>query len=64
VGETFACGSNACAAAVAGIANGWLTQPVKVDFLYGSLAIDWEGDNQPIHMTGPASRVYSGDIDL
>ncbi len=64
-GETFACGSNACAAAVAGIANGWLNHRVNVEFRYGSLEIEWEGSqNKPIHMTGPASRVYSGKIDL
>lgn len=63
-GETFACGSNACAAAVAGIANGWLGHRVNVEFRYGSLEIEWNGNDQPIHMTGPASRVYSGKIDL
>lgn len=64
VGETFACGSNACAAAVAGIANGWLEEQVQVEFRYGSLLIDWDGENKPIHMTGPATKVYSGIIDL
>lgn len=63
-GETFACGSNACAAAVAGIANGWLSHRVNVEFRHGSLEIEWEGNNNPIHMTGPASRVYSGKIEL
>jgi diaminopimelate epimerase len=62
-GETFACGSNACAAAVAGIVNGWLGSRVNVEFHYGSLEIEWEGKNQAIHMTGPAARVYSGEIE-
>lgn len=61
-GETFACGSSACAAAVTGITQGWLQPQVQVDFAYGSLMIDWEGENQPIYMTGPAARVYSGEI--
>lgn len=62
-GETFACGSNACAAAVAGIANGWLQHQVQVEFSYGSLQIEWKGGDEPIHMTGPATRVYSGEMD-
>lgn len=64
VGETNACGSNACAAAVAGIANDWLAHKVKVEFRYGSLAIEWQGDNQPLYMTGPASRVFTGEFIL
>jgi diaminopimelate epimerase len=64
VGETFACGSNACAAAVAGIANAWLAPQVTVDFRYGSLVIDWQGENQPIYMTGPAARVFSGVLAI
>ena len=61
-GETYACGSNACAAAVAGIANGWLQKNVRVEFRYGTLLIEWEGGNKPIHMTGPAANVYSGEV--
>jgi diaminopimelate epimerase len=61
-GETFACGSNACAAAAAGISLGLLQQEVKVDFAYGSLLIEWEGENKIIYMTGPATKVFSGEI--
>jgi len=64
VGETYACGSNACAAAVVGITNGWLHHYVSVEFHYGSLLIEWDGKDQPIYMTGPASRVYTGKIEL
>lgn len=64
VGETNACGSNACAAAVAGIANGWLANKVQVEFRYGSLTIDWQGDHEPLYMTGPATRVFNGEIEL
>lgn len=63
-GETFACGSNACAAAVAGIANGWLQDRVEVSFKHGSLIIEWQGENHPIYMTGPAARVFSGELVL
>lgn len=62
VGETFACGSNACAAVAAGIANGWLEKQVRVEFHYGSLFIHWESNDKPIQMTGPASRIFIGKI--
>jgi diaminopimelate epimerase len=63
-GETFACGSNACAAVVAGIMNGWLQHSVQVQFHHGSLMIEWEGKDKPIHMTGPATKVFSGLLTL
>jgi diaminopimelate epimerase len=62
-GETYACGSNACAAVVAGILNGWLDNSVTVQLTYGSLLIEWEGENQPVIMTGSATRVFTGTID-
>lgn len=61
-GETCACGSNASAAAVAGISQGLLQKPVKIEYTYGTLLIDWEGDKHPVYMTGSATRVYSGEI--
>jgi diaminopimelate epimerase len=61
-GETYACGSNACATAVAGILQNVSQSPVKVDFRYGSLTIEWEGKQQPVYMTGAAARVYSGEV--
>jgi len=63
VGETFACGSNACAAVVAGILNGWLQHHVRVQFRYGTLSIEWEGGNAPVIMTGPAARVFAGVVE-
>lgn len=62
VGETHACGSNACAAVVAGVVNGWLEHPVEVKFRYGSLQVEWQGGFHPINIIGPASRVFSGEI--
>lgn len=59
-GETCACGSNAVAAAAAGIVNNWLDSPVRIEFRYGSLRVEWAGPGQPISMTGPAARVFSG----
>src|SRR5687768_5168883 len=63
-GETLACGTGACAAAVAGIQRGVLESPVKVSFFTGDLFIRWEGENQPVWMTGPAVAVFDGEIEL
>lgn len=63
-GETYACGSNACAAAVASIANDWVEKKVRVEFKYGSLTIEWNGGNSSIYMTGPATKVYSGVVEV
>ncbi|MBQ0721577.1 MAG: diaminopimelate epimerase [Gammaproteobacteria bacterium] len=63
-GETQACGSGACAAAVAGIAQDLLDSPVKVNLPGGSLSIVWQGENQPVSVTGPATTVYQGRIRL
>lgn len=64
VGETNACGSNACAAVVAGIVNGWLNHEVRVEYRLGSLLVKWDGDTKPIYMTGPAETVYRGEMTL
>ncbi|RLA39516.1 MAG: diaminopimelate epimerase [Gammaproteobacteria bacterium] len=63
-GETQACGSGACAAAVAGITQDLLDSPVKVNLPGGSLTITWQGENQPVSVTGPATTVYQGRIRL
>lgn len=61
VGETLACGSGACAAAIIGQMQGDLDKEVEVDLLGGKLKIYWEGKNQPVWMTGPAEIVYRGE---
>ncbi|MEW4983559.1 MAG: diaminopimelate epimerase [Cycloclasticus sp.] len=63
-GETLACGSGACAAAVAGIQLGKLTSPVTVSLAGGELQIDWQGKEAPVMMTGPAAFVFDGMIEL
>lgn len=63
-GETHACGSNACAAVVAGMINQWLKERVEVEFRYGSLLIEWQGGNGPVFMTGPAAQVFEGVIEI
>lgn len=64
IGETYACGSNACAAVAAGIMQGALATTVTVEFDYGNLKIIWEGEDKPLHMCGPASFVFSGETWL
>ena len=63
-GETLACGTGACAAVVAGIRRGLLDSPVKVHTHGGDLSIAWDGAGQPVRMTGPATTVFEGTIDL
>ena len=63
-GETMACGTGACAAAVIGRQLGRLTQKVKVNLRGGSLVIGWPGEGKPVMMTGPATTVYEGQITL
>ena len=62
VGETPACGTGACAAVVASILNGWTEAEVKVSVPGGQLMIDWQGNNAPVWMTGPAVTVFEGKL--
>lgn len=64
-GETLACGTGACAAAVASILNEKVAEgPVTVKLLGGELEIDWDREANQVYMTGPASTVFTGEIDL
>lgn len=63
-GETQACGTVACAAAVAAISQGWMDSPVTLDLPGGRLSIEWAGVGEPVMMTGPAVRVYEGQVRL
>jgi diaminopimelate epimerase len=63
-GETLACGSGACAAVVAGIRLSLLDSEVDVQTHGGSLTISWAGGASPVLMTGPATTVFHGEIDL
>lgn len=60
VGETLACGSGACAAAVIGKKIGMLEEVVFVSQPGGDLSIRWQGPDAPIFMQGPAEFVYRG----
>jgi diaminopimelate epimerase len=64
VGETLACGTGACAAAVVGQQQGLLDDQVTVTLPGGNLHIHWAGEGQPVMMTGPASTVFEGQIEL
>jgi len=63
-GETLACGTGACAAVVAGIRLGLLDASVDVQTHGGLLTIAWQGGEQPVLLTGPATLVFQGQIDL
>lgn len=63
-GETLACGTGACAAAVSGICRGLLDSPVHVAMAGGNLRIAWEGMGHPVMMSGPAVSVFQGEIDI
>ncbi|MBI0396728.1 diaminopimelate epimerase [Acinetobacter bereziniae] len=63
VGETMACGTGACAAAVSGMRRGLLANNVEIELAGGKLQIEWkEGD--VVWMTGPTATVYEGRLDL
>ena len=63
-GETLACGTGACAAVVSGIKAGWLEQEVVVSLPGGQLTVAWSGTDNPVWMTGPATFVFEGTIQL
>lgn len=62
-GLTRACGTGACATAVAAIRRHLVQSPVEVRLPGGSLTIDWQPGEQ-IRMSGPATHVFTGDLDL
>jgi diaminopimelate epimerase len=61
-GETLACGSGACAAAVVSILRGVTDRRVRVELRGGSLEIAWPADDAHVEMTGPAAHVFEGRI--
>ena len=63
-GETLSCGTGACAAVVSGIQLGLLQSPVLVHTRGGKLNIEWQGEGQPVMMTGPAEIVFEGEIQI
>lgn len=63
-GETQACGTGACAAAVIALRRNLVDSPVNVQLPGGTLSIQWQGEGQPVLMTGPATTVFEGTLIL
>ena len=63
-GETWACGTGACAVAVACILNGWTEEKVLVKLRGGDLKIHWDKKKNTVFMTGPATVVFDGEINI
>ena len=61
-GETLACGTGACAAAVAAVLNGLADRRVTVKLPGGDRLVEWEEESGKVYMTGPAVTVYEGEI--
>ena len=64
VGETLACGTGACGAVAVGRIAGRLANEVEVELNGGNLKITWAGEGEAIWMTGPATTVYEGQIEI
>ena len=63
-GETLACGTGACATAVAAIVNDYCDDTVDIELLGGHLSIQYDRDANLVFMTGPATIVYDGEINI
>ena len=63
-GETLACGTGACAAVVAGRLLEQLDDKVKVNLTGGQLTVSWQRSESPVLITGPATTVYEGTIEI
>lgn len=63
-GETLACGTGACAAVVSARRAGLLDNEAEVQLRGGSLSIHWDGDDQPVMMTGPTASVFEGTVEI
>ena len=61
-GETLACGTGACATAVACYLNGYTKRNVTIELLGGKLFIEWNKENNHVYMTGPAVTVFEGEL--
>jgi len=63
-GETLACGTGACAVTVASILNGLTEDSITVELLGGNLEIFWDRKENVVYMTGPATTVFEGEIEI
>lgn len=63
-GETLACGTGACASVIACILNGLTDHEVKVTLLGGDLVVRYDEKADLVYMTGPAVKVFDGEIEI
>lgn len=63
-GETLACGTGCCATVVACVLNGYTKNKVTVHVLGGELEIEWDREEDIIYMTGPATTVFEGEVQI
>ena len=63
-GETLACGTGCCATAVACIMNGLTDDEITVEVLGGKIRVRWDRDMNDIWMTGPATTVFDGTVEI
>lgn len=63
-GETLACGTGACAVVVASVLNGISQRKATVKLRGGDLLIEWNDSDNHVYMTGPAVKVFDGEIDI
>ncbi len=63
-GETLACGSGACAAMVIACQQGYLEGTIDAELRGGHLSLRWAGEGEPVYMTGSATTVFEGKIEL
>jgi diaminopimelate epimerase len=63
-GETLACGTGACAAVAVGRRQGLLDEEVRVDLPGGTAMVSWAAAGEPVWLTGPATTVFTGSIDI
>jgi diaminopimelate epimerase len=63
-GETQACGTGACATLVAAVLNKKLERKAVIQLLGGDLELEWEAETNHVLMTGPATTVFEGEIDI
>lgn len=63
-GETLACGTGACAVMVASVLNGCCGRKATVKLLGGDLTLEWDENNNHVYKTGPATKVFDGEIEI
>lgn len=63
-GETLACGTGACASTVAAILNGYTEDEITLHLRGGDLKVRWNRENNRVYMTGPATVVFHGEMEV